>query len=87
MIDYFEWLTAGRVFLLILGTHDANGAALETGIVRGETTAQCTFLPPPPSAGQDARIGFAGGQPAQVRRIGNDRICRRVIEIIDCNCA
>jgi hypothetical protein len=45
MDDSLAWLTAGLIFLWILGTHDARAAALDSGVIRSELRAQRAFLP------------------------------------------
>lgn len=65
MNDYLEWLTAGLIFLWILGVHDARAVPVEPGSVRCESPRQSAFLTPPPFPDLHARVGFARGQPAR----------------------
>ena len=65
MNDYLEWLTAGLIFLWILGAHDARAAPVDTGNVRCESPSQNTFAPALPFANPHARTGFVRRQPAR----------------------
>ena len=65
MNDYLELLTAGLIFLWILGVHDARAVPVDPGNIRCESPCQSAFLPAPPFPDLHARIGFAGRQPAR----------------------
>ena len=51
MNDYLEWLTAGFIFLWILGAYDARAAQVDPGSVGCELTSQSASLPAPPFPG------------------------------------
>ena len=65
MNDYLEWLTAGAIFLWILGAYDARAAQVDPGGVGCELTSQSASLPAPLSLNPHARIGFGCPQPAR----------------------
>ena len=45
MNEYLEWLTAGLIFLWILGAHDVRAAPVDLGNVRCESPSQNASLP------------------------------------------
>lgn len=49
MNDYLEWLTAGLIFLWILGAHDARAAPVDPGNVRCESPLNLHVRPHCPS--------------------------------------
>ena len=57
------WLTAGLIFLCILGAYDARAAPVDPGNARCESPTQSAFPAAPRFQGLDTRIGFVRRQP------------------------
>jgi hypothetical protein len=65
MDDYFKWLTAGLIFLWILGAYDARAAGMDPGGVECGSTGQCASRQVPFPRDQRARTEFVRREAAR----------------------
>ena len=68
------WLTAGLIFLWIVGAYDARAAPVDPGNARCESPSQSAFPAAPRFQGPSARIAFVRRQPARPSWSAHDDI-------------